>query len=52
MNKIFYSGTFLGQNALNEMWRHVEKMSYQRIADVHFMQKRAELMSVGYGILE
>lgn len=43
---------FEGEDALKEVWSYGEKMSFQGIRFVYFMQNIAELIGAGYEILE
>lgn len=44
VRQIFQSGISHGEVTVNDMWKHLERMSYQGTEDIYFMQKRAELM--------
>lgn len=40
------------ENAVSETLEHGENISYHRVKDKYFMQKRTELMETGNAILE
>lgn len=52
VKKVIQSRMLEGDGASKEEWRHGVQMSYQNIGGVYFMQKKAEMMSAGYAILE
>lgn len=52
VKRIFQSGFFKGENAVQKVWRRGENISYQGILDVYFMQREAELNRAGYAIFD
>lgn len=50
--EMFYSGISNGADAVKDVRRYGEKMSYTGIGDVYFTRKTAELMSDRYAILK
>lgn len=51
LKQMSYSATSRRERDVKEMRGYGKKMSYQSTADVHFTQKRAELVSIEYLIV-
>lgn len=52
MKQMIHSKMCNVEDTVKGVWRHGEKMSYQDIRNVYFLQKNAELMEAGFTILE
>lgn len=52
VKKMFISRMSDREDAVKEVWEHLEEMLYEDIKEIHFLQKRTEFMGAGYTILE